>query len=78
VLLEDRVAIVTGGAKGIGRGIALKFAQEGGDVAVCARHIEGAEQVAAEIVSHWRSGPIFLKVPMLTPWWRRSLRNSAG
>ncbi len=51
MLLEDRVAIVTGGAKGIGRGIALKFAQEGGDVAVCARHIEGAEQVAAEIAA---------------------------
>ena len=29
MLLENRVAIVTGGAKGMGRGIALKFAEEG-------------------------------------------------
>ncbi len=49
MLLKDRVAIVTGGAKGIGRGIALRFAREGADVVVVAQHIEGAEQVAAEI-----------------------------
>ena len=49
MLLENRVAIVTGGAKGMGRGIALKFAQEGCDVVVNALHIEGAEQVAEEI-----------------------------
>jgi NAD(P)-dependent dehydrogenase (short-subunit alcohol dehydrogenase family) len=49
MLLENRVAIVTGGAKGIGRGIALKFAAEGCDVVVNARHVEGARDVAAEI-----------------------------
>jgi 3-oxoacyl-[acyl-carrier protein] reductase len=49
VLLENRVAIVTGGAKGMGRGIALKFAQEGCDVVVNALHIDGAEKVAEEV-----------------------------
>jgi len=49
VLLENRVAIVTGGAKGMGRGIALKFAEEGCDVVVNALHIEGAEKVADEV-----------------------------
>lgn len=49
MLLKDRVAIVTGGAKGIGRGIALKFASEGCDVVVNARHIEGAQKVANDI-----------------------------
>jgi NAD(P)-dependent dehydrogenase (short-subunit alcohol dehydrogenase family) len=49
VLLENRVAIVTGGAKGMGRAIALKFAGEGCDVVVNALHIEGAQKVADEI-----------------------------
>jgi 3-oxoacyl-[acyl-carrier protein] reductase len=49
VLLENRIAIVTGGAKGIGKAISLKFAEEGCDVVVNAMHIEGARQVADEI-----------------------------
>jgi 3-oxoacyl-[acyl-carrier protein] reductase len=54
MLLENRVAIVTGGAKGIGRGIALKFAAEGCDVVVNARHIESARDVASEIKASGR------------------------
>ena len=34
MLLNDKVALVTGAARGIGRGIALRLAQEGADVAV--------------------------------------------
>ena len=49
MLLENRVAIVTGGAKGIGRGISLKFASEGCNVVVNAMHIEGARRVADEV-----------------------------
>ncbi len=49
MLLTDRVAIVTGGAKGMGRAMALKFAEEGCDVVVNALHIEGAQKVAEEI-----------------------------
>lgn len=49
MLLENRVALITGGAKGIGRGIALKFAEEGCDVAVNALHPEGCEQVTGEV-----------------------------
>jgi len=29
MLLSNRVAIITGGARGIGRGIVIKFAEEG-------------------------------------------------
>jgi 3-oxoacyl-[acyl-carrier protein] reductase len=49
MLLENRVAIITGGTKGIGKGIALKFASEGCDVVVNARHIEDAREVADKI-----------------------------
>jgi len=49
LLLTNRVAIVTGGAKGIGKAISLKFAEEGCDVVVNAMHIEGAEKVAEDI-----------------------------
>ena len=47
--LEGKIAIVTGGSKGIGRATALALAQEGVDVAICARGVEELEDVAADI-----------------------------
>ncbi|HCL24968.1 MAG TPA: short-chain dehydrogenase [Dehalococcoidia bacterium] len=47
--LEGKIAIVTGGSKGIGRAAALALAQEGVDVAICARGVEDLENTAAEI-----------------------------
>ena len=47
--LEGKIAIVTGGSKGIGRATALALAQEGVDVAICARGVEQLEEAAAQI-----------------------------
>jgi 7-alpha-hydroxysteroid dehydrogenase len=47
--LEGKVAVVTGGGKGIGRGIALCLAEAGADVVVCARTAADVKSVAAEV-----------------------------
>jgi 3-oxoacyl-[acyl-carrier protein] reductase len=47
--LHGSSVIVTGASRGIGKGLAVRFGEIGARVLVVARHLDGAEAVAAEI-----------------------------
>jgi len=47
--LKDKVAVVTGGNRGIGKAIALAFAQKGATVAICGTNEATLKETAAEI-----------------------------
>ena len=49
--LQDKVAIITGAAQGIGREYALRFAQEGAAVALLDKRVEQARDVQKEIAA---------------------------
>jgi 3-oxoacyl-[acyl-carrier protein] reductase len=52
--LDGRIAVVTGAATGLGRGIALLYASEGADVAIIDKNLEGAEAVTQFILEKGR------------------------
>ncbi len=55
MVLKDKIALITGGSRGIGRAIALALAEEGASIAFTFRaSLEAAEQVRKEIESKGR------------------------
>ena len=47
--LSGKIALVTGGSRGLGREMVLAFAERGADVVIASRKIETCEAVAEEV-----------------------------
>lgn len=62
MMLEGKKVIVTGGTAGIGKAIALKFAEEGADVAIFGTNNERGEKVVSEIQEKTGQKALFIAV----------------
>ena len=72
--LAGRLALVTGGSRGVGRAICLALAKDGADVAVNYRRDEGAAREVVDAID-WAGAPGRSPPRSTTtkrPWWRRS------
>ena len=65
--LQGKVALVTGGSKGIGKAIALELAREGVDVAIAARSKDVLDAAASEIAAE--TGRKVIGIPTDTTSW---------
>ncbi|MHB8384778.1 MAG: SDR family NAD(P)-dependent oxidoreductase, partial [Candidatus Binataceae bacterium] len=57
--LEAKNALITGGASGIGRATAIRFAEEGANVFVADRQLAAAEETAAMVRAIGRKARAF-------------------
>lgn len=51
---QDKVVVVTGGSRGIGRAVATGFAAEGADVVIASRKLDNCQALAAELDERYR------------------------
>ncbi len=60
--LKDKIAIITGASRGIGREIAFLFAKEGAKLALTARNLEPLKAVAKEVYEISREEPLVFQL----------------
>lgn len=60
--LQDKIALVTGGAQGLGEAICQRLAAEGAHVVVADLNLDGAQQVAADIAAQTDRRSLAIKV----------------
>jgi 3-oxoacyl-[acyl-carrier protein] reductase len=80
--LKGQKAIVTGGTRGIGRAIAELLAEEGADVAICARHREAIDEAVKALgrkgVKAWGSPVDVADSAALRAWVAEAARALGG
>jgi NAD(P)-dependent dehydrogenase (short-subunit alcohol dehydrogenase family) len=54
--LENRIAFITGGSRGIGRGVARAYAEQGATVIIASRGVEVGTAAAQEINRDYPQG----------------------
>lgn len=59
--LENKLAVITGGTKGIGKAITLAFAESGADVIIIARNQEGLEKTKQDVEGLGQKASIICK-----------------
>ena len=70
--LQGKIAIVTGGAQGLGAAICLRLAQEGAHVVIADMNLDGATQTAADIEAMRAELAAYTEVvtDFHTQWWQ--------
>ena len=74
-LLNDKVAVVTGAGRGIGRAVAIAYARMGADVICVSRTEENSAKVAAEVEKLGRKAWAKAVDVSTPPPWRLQLRK---
>ena len=67
ISLKGRAALITGGSEGLGKGMAIRFAQSGADVAILARRPDVLDAALAEVDAAGAGKAIALPCDLLNP-----------